>query len=265
MKKIVAFLCSLCLIFAISGEFLHICASPFVESPSIDIGPTLTEEITINDFNGNLITKIPMESIIITPMEKAENAQNADITASLMTAYSFITNSDDMSDVYKEMTTLYGKALNSDNTAVLDLVNIYISSEYYSYADNSDNHIVATFKIDLSQDKPLYVLFFDKNNNCTVVAPENIQRNDDGTVTIKIDSIGTVAFLTEKAEAIEATEATEATEADLSNPDVSSANATNKESNNYLTIILIAVSGVVLISLIIIFIIFGKKRKNAKE
>lgn len=97
-----------------------------------------------------------------------------------------------------------GLELTCDQLVVKDLFEVTAYGDYLDYMYDENNHLDITFDADLDPSKPLVAIHSSDSVYWHVHPTEDVALNADGTVTLKMYDLGTVAFLVEKEEIVNA-------------------------------------------------------------
>lgn len=174
-------------------------------TPSITYKPTpdITEienkqDIIIYDNDEKKVSDIPWGDIVVTSIAQINDALYDDIKEKFGQSHEKLSNSSLFSLCPKLETTVkkeYPK-LTEHQLVVKDLFHLAVYGTYKDHFEKPNNHIYLTFKVDISKTEPFYVLFCEDGGNWEMIQPQYVIRNSDGTVTVRFDKTGAVAFLT---------------------------------------------------------------------
>lgn len=149
----------------------------------------------IKDDKGQEIVEIPYNDLIITPISKANDADE-NVRIKLQNAYSQIKSAETLNDLTADVGSflkLNAPDVNVEDLVIKDLFNVSLSDTYADYITN--NNITVTFKIDTNASNLLMVLDNYDGNNWRIIPESKISFDEDENVVITFDSLSSVAFV----------------------------------------------------------------------
>lgn len=165
---------------------------------------------TIKNRNSTHVTPIPNESyLIVTPVSERDFVVDIQTHEHLEWSYDDIL----AAETYDEMQTGIGAEIDAilknngfelthTDMVVRDLFEITIYGKYVDYFYTEGAYLEITFKEAQAANEPLVVLFSNDSVNWHTVPAEDVQINENGTLTLRLDKLGTVAFLVERTEVL---------------------------------------------------------------
>lgn len=206
--KFLATLLSLVMMASASEVAFAAAFTPSVEAkpaplivPIMDSAGTTVDAI-VYDAKGKEVIGIPTGKLKVTPISDANHATE-NIKNMLETAYNQINTPDFMESqrtVLDPNLREFSDGTKIEDLAVMDLFDVSIPEKYETYITHDGNRMTVRFDVDLSQNTPLIAMI-----NCNIlegeawhaISPDNINRNQDGSVSITFDKFCPVIFLTD--------------------------------------------------------------------
>lgn len=152
----------------------------------------------IRDANGKEIGSVALGNLVVTPVSKASEASSPEAAARLQEAYKQVQAAKTLTDLAPEIGTILMQMpgdLSADKLVVRDLFDVSVDEETQALLD-AGNSITVSMEANIAEGRALVVLQF-VDDTWTVIDPENVVINADGTVSITLDTAGTLAFATE--------------------------------------------------------------------
>lgn len=180
---------------------------PFEENGQSYVGRILNAAL-------ETIGLIPAEGIKVTPLAEAEAEAAKDPQAYVLLrwAYDALCTAEDVGafeTLDKGVKTTVGEVINAQLTAketeltyadltISDLFDLAMSDSYYQIlkADEA-NKVQLTFETKLEKDAVVIVLFATAEDVWNVVDAEDVVVNEDGTLTVRLNDVGAIAFMVE--------------------------------------------------------------------
>lgn len=156
-----------------------------------------------------LISEVPDEGwLVITPVSRREQAEDKQVRERLEWAYNQIKTTPDVGDlparghqegVGKDIDQLLkneGFDLTSEDLVVRDLFDASLYGTEYVDALNDEGHYIEiTFDLDVDPDDPLVILVTNDNKTWFMLTPDDYIIHADGSVTMFLEELGTIAIL----------------------------------------------------------------------
>ena len=160
----------------------------------------------IYDQDGDVAFGIPEGEIIITPIRDVDNAKNDTIKENLGQANDELAAAGSIKDLCPEFEGILNETnpdVKEEDLLVKDVFHMYLNDEHKEHLSVEGNYLNVIFNTKLSKDEPFYVLYKPDGGKWQVLNPKYYSINEDGTVTVNFDSVGSVAFVTTKAPDVE--------------------------------------------------------------
>lgn len=139
-------------------------------------------------------------SVIVTPVAKRAQAASMQTYASLEAAYQAVMAAENVGALKTEEGTVADVLEGADQLTIRDLFNVAAMGDTMKNLYKEG----ATVKVTLAADAPAAVLCNHAGDVWHVVPAENVVDNGDGTITLTLEDLGNIAFLTVKADAVPA-------------------------------------------------------------
>jgi len=163
----------------------------------------------IYDEEDKLVSEVPDEGwLVITPVSRRDTAEDKEVRERLEWAYNQIQTTPRLGDLDDEAGDGIGDEidkvldktgfddLDSDDMIVRDLFDATLYGTEYVDALNDDGHYIEiTFDLKVDDDDPLVILITNDNKTWQVLDPDNYTINADGSVTMFLEELGTLAVL----------------------------------------------------------------------
>lgn len=186
MKKMLLSTLAILMIIVLSSSVIATGNNEF--SPSV-VADTAPEIKSVLGANGEDLSEV----IKSLSLHDALLAEDSEEFKSLLDAYEEIKNISSIADLGIDISEYFGD-INIENFVVRDLLDISLIG-YENYFDTEGNTLEITFDFKLNKDDILIILIRDNDGNWSMIDPQYIIINDDGTVTITFDRIGVIAFV----------------------------------------------------------------------
>lgn len=147
--------------------------------------------------------------LIITPLSERDYVVDIQTHEHLEWAYKAIVEAENLGALTAKNTdTTFGEQINAalqamgtdltyEDMIVRDLFEITLYGENLEKFYDENNFITLTFAVDVSADEPLLVMVSDDSAAWYTLPAENVQVNNDGTITVHLPDLGAVAFVVE--------------------------------------------------------------------
>lgn len=142
----------------------------------------------------------PKDYLIVTPYGEKDDAPNIGIKNMLEDAYSDIGDIESIPELDKELDKRAAELrpdADSGDLVAYELFNIAFITEQGEYFEKSGKQMLrVVFDTDTKDEetKPI-IIYKPEGSDWMVVDSENVVLNDDGTITVYFESVGTVVFL----------------------------------------------------------------------
>lgn len=182
---------------------------PFVDaSNQIVLGYIYTAE------NTDPIVLGPDDALVITPVSESFYVEDITTHEHLQWSFDAILEAEQIQNIrtdigaeIDEQLAQRGFDLTHADLVMRDLFEVSLYGDNLEYFYNEDALLELTFEEkELDPTQPLVVLHSFDSINWHVAPAEYVQVNDNGTVTLKMDGLGTVAFLVERGDKLPAGE-----------------------------------------------------------
>lgn len=152
----------------------------------------------IYDANGKEAASIPVGSLIVTPVSEAKTA-NASVSKQLTAAYEQLqtTPLDSIAPALTDAVKDYSPQMTVDDLVVRDLFDVSLDDAAKQQLAISGNTIKIQFALNLPSDALLLVLHNTEDTTWELIADNKVVRNSDGSVTVELNSLSPIAFLTD--------------------------------------------------------------------
>lgn len=212
----------------------------------------------ITDGDGNLISKEYTDCIIITPVKDADSSTEISDEAreNLKEAFDKLNEPGaNLSDLCPELKDIIKDALGNnasvDDLVIMDVFDISSNCENIDkYLNGGDNSMKVTFRLPLEGNQFVTAMVYVDGKWQTVPSVVN---NGDGTVTVELNQLGAIAFLTYDGEA----------GGNGATGDGSTSPATGDTDFNQI-ILWGSVMGVSVIAIIGVLVVFTRRKKSSK-
>lgn len=201
MKKVRLFASVLLLIGVLTT---NVFAAQYLPSVETQDAPTV-DKVMITDQDGNEVSSGSIE-LAVTPVSKADEAPTQDISDALTSAMDDIQKADSLAALPSESGTIRDDlqaALDSFDTdftvedlVVRDLFDVSIIDENAELLKDTGTTVTLTFQVDVQSDEVLIVLHNYETGKWEVIDSSLVKINGDGTVSVTMDSLSPIAFVT---------------------------------------------------------------------
>ena len=199
MKKVRLLASAVLLISLLTSNVFAAGFTPSVESqdaPAVD-------KVVVTDKDGNDVV-VGDEDIIVTPVSKADDAATEEISEALNAAMDDIQKADSLGDLASEngsikddlQNALAGTDYTVDDLAVSDLFDVSVVGETGDLIKDENTSVTLTFQVAVQSDEVLIVLHNYETGKWEVVDPSLVKINDNGTVSVTLNSLSPIAFVT---------------------------------------------------------------------
>lgn len=199
MKKMMTMLLAAVMVFAM---MLPVAAakSDFVPSAEVKPAPDVVEkptedgtpavgEIVMPD---GTVIPVPGTTIIITPLEGADDAEKPTTTDALKEAYQDLLDAEDLSEVIPDLDKILedlGEDVDKDDLVISDLFHVDLD-EYQDQLDEGGK-----FRVTFEVDGDILFAMILVDGEWVPITGENFIDNGDGTYTLLLSQSGVVAFV----------------------------------------------------------------------
>jgi len=175
----------------------------FTPSVSGKAAPEMTSS-AICDANGEVIVEIP--ELVITALSERDKAIDILTHEHLEWAYDAILAAEDVGDLKASETeniaaaidaALEGTGLDHSKVVVKELFELSLYGANIANLYVEGNYTMVTLAVDVDLEAPFVVLCSHNSDNWHVVDAENVTINANGTVTLRLLDLGSIAFLVE--------------------------------------------------------------------
>lgn len=201
MKKVRLFASAVLLISLLTSNVFAAGFTPSVESQD---APTV-DSVVITDKDGNAVS-VSDADLVVTPYSKADDAATEDISEALSAAMDDIKTVDSLADLSAETGTIQDDlqaALDTfdtdctvDDLVVRDLFDVSIVGESADLLEDANATVTLTFQVAVESDEVLIVIHNYETGKWEVIDSSLVTVNGDGTVSVTLNSLSPIAFLT---------------------------------------------------------------------
>lgn len=207
--------------------------------------------------------KVPVSRLVLTPLSDVyDETKNVEVKVEkiLVTANEDFkeatenyaierinTDGQAQVDLRKELTERAQKVnddYTADNYVAMDLFDVQVTNDYLEKLDGV-NYMELIYAYEVEAGKPMPAVLFkcDGDENWTLIPEKDVVKNDDGTITVRVQRLCVFAFL-------------ELTDEAVVNP---------SEDSNWKWILLGVLSLLILIILILLIILLFKRKKDDEQ
>ena len=193
MKNLVRVVSCVMLVAALS---MAVFADSFTPSVTQKEAPAVTKAAEVVAADGS---KVEVKAADIKVVSIGSKNLTAEIKAELDKAYDVIAKAGSLEKAVPELKTVLEDAKVSvpvANLVVRDLVNVSVSDDVAKLFETEGTTITVNFKLDVKEGTTVVVMRF-VDGKWVPLALENVTVNKDGSVDVKLDGVGTIAFLVE--------------------------------------------------------------------
>lgn len=187
--------------------------------PAPSIVPDVDEEgdvyvASIHDYDDTQVARIPAKNyLIVTPVSERDYVVDIQTHEHLEWSYDDILAAETYEDLQPgigaEIDAILknnGFELTHADMVIRDLFEITVYGEYLNYFYTEGAYLKITFKEALTANDPLVVLFSSDSVNWHTLPAEDAQINANGTLTLHLEELGTVAIMVKRPEVLPAAE-----------------------------------------------------------
>lgn len=160
----------------------------------------------IRNNSGDMEILVPSKNYVqVTSVAERDYIADIQTHEHLEWSYDSILEVEDVGHLYTEHGTIaglldatlaqMGLSLTHDQLVVKDLFEVTAYGDYLHYLYDEDYYLEITFDASLDPDRPLVVIHSPDSKHWHVHSPEDIVLHADGSVTLKMYDLGSVAFL----------------------------------------------------------------------
>lgn len=171
-------------------------ADSFTASVTQKDAPVVTKSAEVVAADG---TKVEVKASDIKVESVAAKDMTPEVKAELDKAYDVIAKAESLEKAVPELKTVLEEAkidVPVANLVVRDLVNVSVSEDVAKLLETEGTTITVSFKLDVKEGTTVVVMRF-VDGKWIPLALENVTVNKDGTVDVKLDGVGPIAFLVE--------------------------------------------------------------------
>ena len=193
MKNLVRVVSCVMLVAALS---MAVFADSFTPSVTQKEAPAVTKAAEVVAADGS---KVEVKAADVKVESVGSKAVTAEVKAELDKAYDVIAKAGSLEKAVPELKTVLEDAKVSvpvANLVVRDLVNVSVSDDVAKLFETEGTTITVNFKLDVKEGTTVVVMRF-VDGKWVPLALENVTVNKDGSVDVKLDGVGTIAFLVE--------------------------------------------------------------------
>lgn len=194
MKNLVRVVSCVMLVAALS---VAVFADSFTPSVTQKEAPVVAKPAAVEAADGTTV-EVKASDIIVTPI--SSETASAEVKAEMDEAYDVIEKAGSLEKAVPELKTVLEDAKITTpvaNFVVRDLVNVAATDDIAKQLETEGTTITVTFKLDVKEGATVIVMRF-VDGKWEPLPLENVTVNKDGTVDVKLDGLGTIAFLVEK-------------------------------------------------------------------
>lgn len=204
MKKVAAILAAMLVSAFATGTVFAAEFTPSVEGKDAPTVSVQTDEqgneyvAVVKDAEGNVVQGVTADKLIVTPVSKKDEA-SADISTRLNEAYEQVQAATTLTDLTPEVGAVLMQMptqVTVEEMVVRDLFDVSFDAETENYLAEG-NQVTLNFEVAVAEGKPLIVMQY-VNGEWKVIDPSKVIINADGTVSVTLDTAGTIAFATQK-------------------------------------------------------------------
>ena len=194
MKNLVRVVSCVMLVAALS---MAVFADSFTPSVTQKEAPAVAKTAEVVAADGS---KTEVKAADIKVVSVGSKTVTAEVKAELDKAYDVISKAGSLEKAVPELKTVLEEAkvtVPVANLVVRDLVNVSVPDDVAKLFETEGTTITVNFKLDVKEGTTVVVMRF-VDGKWVPLALENVTVNKDGSVDVKLDGVGTVAFLVEK-------------------------------------------------------------------
>ena len=194
MKNLVRVVSCVMLVAALS---MAVFADSFTPSVTQKEAPAVAKTAEVVAADGS---KTEVKAADIKVVSAGSKTVTAEVKAELDKAYDVIAKAGSLEKAVPELKTVLEEAkvtVPVANLVVRDMVNVSVPDDVAKLFETEGTTITVNFKLDVKEGTTVVVMRF-VDGKWVPLALENVTVNKDGSVDVKLDGVGTVAFLVEK-------------------------------------------------------------------
>lgn len=193
MKNLVRVVSCVMLVAALS---MAVFADSFTPSVTQKEAPAVAKTAEVVAADGS---KTEVKAADIKVVSVGSKTVTAEVKAELDKAYDVISKAGSLEKAVPELKTVLEEAkvtVPVANLVVRDLVNVSVPDDVAKLFETEGTTITVNFKLDVKEGTTVVVMRF-VDGKWVPLALENVTVNKDGTVDVKLDGVGPIAFLVE--------------------------------------------------------------------
>ncbi len=193
MKNLVRVVSCVMLVAALS---MAVFADSFTPSVTQKEAPAVAKTAEVVAADGS---KTEVKAADIKVVSVGSKTVTAEVKAELDKAYDVISKAGSLEKAVPELKTVLEEAkvtVPVANLVVRDLVNVSVPDDVAKLFETEGTTITVNFKLDVKEGTTVVVMRF-VDGKWVPLALENVTVNKDGSVDVKLDGVGPIAFLVE--------------------------------------------------------------------
>lgn len=193
MKNLVRVVSCVMLVAALS---MAVFADSFTPSVTQKEAPAVAKTAEVVAADGS---KTEVKAADIKVVSAGSKTVTAEVKAELDKAYDVISKAGSLEKAVPELKTVLEEAkvtVPVANLVVRDLVNVSVPDDVAKLFETEGTTITVNFKLDVKEGTTVVVMRF-VDGKWVPLALENVTVNKDGSVDVKLDGVGPIAFLVE--------------------------------------------------------------------
>lgn len=193
MKNLVRVVSCVMLVAALS---MAVFADSFMPSVTQKEAPAVAKTAEVVAADGS---KTEVKAADIKVVSAGSKTVTAEVKAELDKAYDVIAKAGSLEKAVPELKTVLEEAkvtVPVANLVVRDLVNVSVPDDVAKLFETEGTTITVNFKLDVKEGTTVVVMRF-VDGKWVPLALENVTVNKDGSVDVKLDGVGPIAFLIE--------------------------------------------------------------------
>ena len=194
MKNLVRVVSCVMLVAALS---MAVFADSFTPSVTQKEAPAVAKTAEVVAADGS---KTEVKAADIKVVSVGSKTVTAEVKAELDKAYDVISKAGSLEKAVPELKTVLEEAkvtVPVANLVVRDMVNVSVPDDVAKLFETEGTTITVNFKLDVKEGTTVVVMRF-VDGKWVPLALENVTVNKDGSVDVKLDGVGPIAFLVEK-------------------------------------------------------------------
>ena len=193
MKNLVRVVSCVMLVAALS---MAVFADSFTPSVTQKEAPAVAKTAEVVAADGS---KTEVKAADIKVVSAGSKTVTAEVKAELDKAYDVISKAGSLEKAVPELKTVLEEAkvtVPVANLVVRDMVNVSVPDDVAKLFETEGTTITVNFKLDVKEGTTVVVMRF-VDGKWVPLALENVTVNKDGSVDVKLDGVGPIAFLVE--------------------------------------------------------------------